>query len=393
MKSEQVNDEAEPVRIQWYHPGFILAFLNFHRRTILGLLLVAGVAYLLVRLNDPSPSDPDQLGDEAYLPAATATDSGSQPAVPLSSGQAEASVAVKPVAPERPPKPKTTDEKLNELLDTASDWSSLQTADAIEFLEKRLMSLREVLQAPDLKPRQRNYCELHFIDSVSLLTQLSGSTDAGIEGIEELMAEVERNFGESENLEVAASAKVAFVASLVTQYVAVSSEENFEAFSSALQERQAAIMASKRSKEQITRVIVEAVKLTGDDARLRKVALEHLSQVVDFQDAAVTDLAINLFFPRFDLENLPGRVRSEAPEADDDVQFLIEQLEKHPDMPLHVYSVLASSIARYQNNGEQGKADKCIEQLRGIAPTITAERIRKEVLKGIGILGSTDPTG
>lgn len=389
MKSEQVNDDPEPVRVQWYHLEFIFAFLNFHRRTILGLLLVAGLAYLLVRLNDPNPTDPNQLSDEDYPPAAAAIDGGSQPAASLDSSQAEASVEAKKVAIEEPPTPKTTDEKLNELLDSASEWSELKAAaDAIAFLEKRLTTLRELLQAQDLKPRQRNYCEHHFIDSVNLLVQFSEKTDAGIKGVDELLDEVERRFGESEDPDVAASAKVTFVSTLVRQYMAVSSDENFEAFNNALQERQAAIFVSNQSKKQLAGVINESVKLLEDDSRLRKAAIEYLSQIMDLRDPVAAELAASLFFPRFDIRNLPDRVRLKAPEADDDVEFLLKQLEKHPDMPLQIYSVLASSISRYQDNGEHGKADKFIERFRAIEPTIKTERIRKEVLKGIGILES-----
>ena len=51
------NDDPNHMPEGNFNPMLILAFLNFHRRFIIGAMLLAGVAYLLIRLNDSSPAD------------------------------------------------------------------------------------------------------------------------------------------------------------------------------------------------------------------------------------------------------------------------------------------------------------------------------------------------
>ena len=388
MNSDPVNEDADQGPAKRYLLEFVLGFLNFHRRTFLGLALLAGVGFLLFRLNNTTP-----VSEEDYVPTTTAINGDSQSELTPASRPMTESVTAEKVTPVEPPKPKTTDERVNELLETAANWSTLSNGDAIVFLEERLVGLRELLQAEDLKPRQREYCQLHFIDSVSLLSGMARNTGAGnggIEGINELLGEVEQTYTESENPEIAAAANLVLVRYPALQFTESNTEENFEAFENAFQKRHSVILKSDRSAEQLTLLIDESIRFVPDDPRLRKIAVEHMSQVVDLKKPAATSLATKLFFSRVGLENLPDRVRSKELEVDTDVQLLVNQLEKHPDVPLEIYSILASSIARYQDNSEDEKAEKYIKQFKAIVPTIKTERIRDEVLKGIKQLETAD---
>ena len=76
MKSHPPNPEPNQIPEPEFRLGdMILWHLNFYRRSILGVILVAGVAYLLVTLNKPSPSDdefeeyPVAKSDISSLPA------------------------------------------------------------------------------------------------------------------------------------------------------------------------------------------------------------------------------------------------------------------------------------------------------------------------------------
>ena len=53
MTTEPFNDDPDHVPVVKFRPEIILGFIVFHRRFIIGTVLLLGVAYLLVRLNYP----------------------------------------------------------------------------------------------------------------------------------------------------------------------------------------------------------------------------------------------------------------------------------------------------------------------------------------------------
>ena len=381
MKSEPFNDDPDHVPVRKFDSGLVLWYLNFHRRTIFGAILVAGLIYLLVRLND-SGNDSSQLDEDPPMRVAVEPTTQQKTEFLLDSGSAERPSPIEPSAPA------TTDQKIDQLLENASSRSKLSDADAITSLNKRIAILRELLQSDDLTPSQLSYCELDFIDTVGLLIEFSNKTDAGIEGIDDLVKEVQQDYGESEDPKIAAAAKVVFVHQAVSRFMATQSDEDFEAFKTALLERQAAIHKSDPARKYLTKAMSEAVSITGDDGRLREIAIDHFSKVTEQEGLEATNLAIKLFFSDLDLNDLPTRVNSRDPSADAEVQFLFDQLEKRPDMPVPIYSIAASSIGRYQDIGEKGKAEQCLVRLRAIAPKISIDKIRKQVQNGIDSLGA-----
>ena len=381
MKSEPFNDDPDHVPVRKFDSGLVLWYLNFHRRTIFGAILVAGLIYLLVRLND-SGNDSSQLDEDPPMRVAVEPTTQQKTEFLLDSGSAERPSPIEPSAPA------TTDQKIDQLLENASSRSELSDADAITSLNKRIAILRELLQSDDLTPSQLSYCELDFIDTVGLLVEFSNKTDAGIEGIDDLVEEVEQGYGESEDPKLSTAAKVVFVHQAVSRFMATQSDEDFEAFKTALLERQAAIHKSDPARKYLTKAMSEAVSITGDDGRMREIAIDHLSKVADLQGRAATDLAVKLFFSDVDLSDLPTRVNSRNPSADAELLLLFDQLEKRPNMPVPIYSIAASSIARYQDIGEKGKAEQCLVRLRAIAPRISIDKIRNQVQNGIDSLGA-----
>ena len=367
MKSE--NNDIEPE--EGFRFEMILWFLNFHRRYIFGALLLAGVAYFLIHFSQPSPTIED-------YPTGTSA-SRSRPASgafeEASGGFAEenGNASIEPLAP------MSLDEEIDQLLNTADGLDELADSAAIAFLKKRLAKLRELLPQ-DLAQSQRKYCESQFIDCVWKLNIIANKTDAGVEGVDELMTEVEQAYGNSEDSDIAAAANIVFLRHKVSQFLISQSEEDFEVFKEALKERQAVILKSAGPSENLSRMLSEAVVIAGDDSRLREVAIDHMSNVVNLRMPVALELATNLFFSQVDLQTLPKRIMDRDPDADIEFDYVVRQLEKYPNMPIQIYSIAASSVARYQDVGQRDKAERGIQQFREIAPTITNEGIREELL-------------
>ena len=377
MKPQPPNNEPASDQEQSFDPLIIIAFLNFHRRPIFGAILLAGIAYYLVQISNPST-----VTDDGWAEDAVARDSYTQTEIAPTPGLIDESSANNSAPQVEAATPATTDEKINELLDTAEDWKAYENLSAAaDSLEIRIENSNELLQAQDLSPRQRNYCERVVANSTALLSGLANQVD--VEELDAFVNEVERNYSKSKDSEIASLADVAWVRNALSKFLTTGSKQDFEVFKNALQKRQTSILGSTRAHQYLTESITEAVSIAGDNAGLKEIAIKHLALSADQGESMINALTIGLFFPRMDLEVLPAQVADAHPEADVDVQFVIDQIRKQPDMPVPIYSILMSSIARYQDVGRSDKAKQCLRQIKEIVPLIKTERIREQVLNGI----------
>ena len=375
--SSTFNDDPDYVPVKRFNPLLILAFLNFHRRFILGALLLVGVAYFLMRADSSSPADEGsdsvaRVGDSvARSDGIEATTS--YPTEPADQGSSE-------------PVLLTADQQINRLLASANDWRGKSVTGTVTFFQTRCESVEKLMTDHDLKPRQHAYCVQEYIKSLGSLSEQSQKLDAGVEGIDEKIAEVVKTYGESENGDIAALANAALVGHLARQFIEASSSENLEALKVAFLERQDVIAKSELAQRHITRAIRDATAKAGDSPKLREIAAGHLSNVLFLNDVAVVDLAKNLYFPEVDWLSLKSRLQTRSPGADSDVELLLASAKEHPDMPLMIYSNIGSAIKWYQVIDENEKAQQFLSQLEEIGETITSKRIHDEVQKGIQIL-------
>ena len=81
-----------------------------------------------------------------------------------------------------------------------------------------------------------------------------------------------------------------------------------------------------------------------------------------------------------------SKSRSQATNVDEDMQLLLKQLKKHPDMPVLIYTVAVSSIQLSIDNGRHEQGGRYLNQLREIEPLITAKVIRERVNKAIDLI-------
>ena len=370
------DDDPDYVPESNFNPILILAFLNFHRRFIIGVLLLAGVAYLLMHLNDSGPADKvnesvAQVNDS--IPRSGVTESRPYTPEVINQGSSEPDV-------------QTIDEQIDWLLSSANRWKNNKVEDAAVVLMVRHDQIEKLVSDPSLKPRQRAYCVQEYIKAVSLLSEFNQKIDAGIEGIDEKVAKVAQAYEESENDDIAALAKAAFVGHLAWQFTETQNDENLQAFIVAFLEKRDAIAVSDLAKQHITKAIRDIAGEAADNPRVRELAAEHLSRVLFMSDNAVVDLAKNLYFPRVDWKSVVSRLRTRSPGADSDVQILLTSVKEHPNTPLSIYSTIGTAINWYQEIDEDEKAQQFLDQLEEVGATITSKRIHDEVQKGIQIL-------
>ncbi len=368
MTTKPFNDDPDHVPVKPFQPGVILGFINFYRRFIVGTLLLAGVAYLILCLNYSEIAGMFQAVSVTEARVATPE---SQAFEPLKSA-----VLL------------TTDEEINWLLDTNGEWAAKSPAAVAEMLQFRADKLKKLLEGRDLEPAQRTYCVHNYIDVVGLLSRVSGKTTNGVTGIDEMVAEVDELFGQTIDKDIAAKAKAIFVQHALAQFVDARSNNSFKAFSNALRDRQSAIKESELALVYVTNVFSEVVTKAGDDSRLRRILIRYLSNVIDQPELALVDLAKKVFFSEVDLDTLAIRLRDQPLSADSDMRFLLRQLKKHPDIPAPIYSKTVSFIGACIDNDQHEQAQRYLDQLREIARSITVEHIRDQVDKEIALLES-----
>ena len=370
------NDDPNYVPESNFNPMLILGFLNFHRRFIIGVLLLAGVAYLLLRLNDSSPADKvNESVAQVNNPVPRSEVTESKPYTPgvVDQGSSEPDV-------------QTIDEQINWLLTSANKWKNETVEDTAIILMVRHDQIEKLVSDPSLKPRQRAYCVQEYIKVVSLMSEINQKIGVGIEGIDEKVAKVVQAYGESENDDIAALAKAALVGHLAWQFTETQNDENLQAFIVAFLEKRDAIAVSDLAKQHITKAIRDVAAEAADNPRVRELAAEHLSSVLFMSNNAVVDLAKNLYFPGVDWKSMVSRLRARSPGADSDIQILLTSVKEHPNTPLAIYSTIVTAINWYQEIDEDEKAQQFLDQLEEVGTTITSKKIHDEVQKGIQIL-------
>jgi len=338
------DDDFVPVRS--FHPMMILAFLNFHRRYIIGTLLLAFVAYFLVYLNNSNSTD--EFNEE--------------------------------------PVPQTVDQQIDWLLTSTNNWQGQAPESQSIFLTLRHAQIEKLIIDHDLKPSQHTYCVQEYIKVTSAMSEINQKIHTGLEGIDEKIVKVVQAYEGSEDVDIAALANAAFVSHLAWRFTETPNEENFEIFKAAFLERRDVIAKSEFANGHITKAIRDVVAKASNEPRLQEIGTLHLASVLLKSDEAVIDLAKNLYFPEVDWKSLTTRLGTRSPGADADVQILLARLKDHPDTPLTIYSTICSAAKWYQDIDEDEKAQQILDQLEQIGTTITTKRIHDEVQKGIRLL-------
>ncbi len=398
MTNQPLND-PDYVPEKKFNPMLIIGFLNFHRRFIFGALLLAGVAWLLIQLNEQNKQsridaanaeDACQPGEP--LSQTIAFDSSPQPTELLAPDVSQNPVIGRPVASAAPVEvERTVPQVISWLLRSTNNWRQKSPANAVAILQIRIKKIKGMLEDRELKPRQRTYCIQEYIKAVGWLSEQDVELVTGAEGIDEKIADVKQSYEASEDQDISALAKAVAVGHLVRRFTERQNDETFENFRVAYSDRRDAIDSSDNAKVHVTKAICDATAKAGDDSRFRQIASEYLMSVVYMDDINVVDLAKNLYFPEVDWKTLPDRIKNDSPSADADLKILLDRLQDYPDIPMVFYSTIGAAIQWRKDNGDDEKARQALIQLKAIAPKITLERTRQEVLRGIQLLSDDAP--
>jgi len=374
------NDDPDYVPVRDFNPMVIFAFLNFHRRFILGGLLLAVVGYFLMQPNVSSPDSDDDNNNNALVAQE------SEPTSPSGEIELEPSLAesTEPSVSEAPQR--TVNQQINLLLASANKWRNISAAGAVYSLKVRYDRINKLAIRDDIKPRQLAYCVQERIKALGAMSELNQKVSGGVEGLDEMIAEAVQAHEGSEDEEIAALVKSVLVGHLARRFAGNQNEENFAAFKVAFFDKRDAIALSDTAQLHMTYAIRDATVTKGDDPGLRELAGDHLSRVLFWSDDVVVDLAKNLHFPKADWRSLESRIKTGSPGAETDVQILLASVDKHHELPVIVYSTITLAIKWYHDAGEIQKAQRFLGQLEEISQKITSERIRKNVEDGIATL-------
>jgi len=376
---DQFNDDPGDVPVRSFRPMLLLAFLNFHRRFIIGALLLAGVGYFLMQGNGSSSTDADDDGN----------DSVAQVSAPTSRPR-EITAAPSPVAsPELGASelvPQTVDQQINWLLMSANKWQGKPSGNAVFTLTVRHDRIKKLLSRADLRPGQRDYCVKEYLKGLGSMSELNQNVPGGIDAIDDMIAEAAQVHEGSEDDDIAALAKAMLVGHLVRRFAENQDEESFAAFKVAFFEKRDAIANSDGAKRHLVYAIQNTISQVGDAPRLREIADAYLSDIMFWEDTIVLELAKTLYFPKVDWRSLESRIKTGSPGANTDLQILLAATKERPELPPPVYSVIVLGLKWYQDAGEEERAQRFLGQLEEVCETITSDRLLKKVQSEIDVL-------
>jgi hypothetical protein len=364
------ENEAPATR---FRPEIAWGFLVFHRRSILGAILIFSVGYFLWTATSKQNDSDD---------ASASTDRiSSNSAVPKNligyTGVEAASL---------PDAEKSTEDLIEMVLESAKSWRSETPATAATPLKRRLKNL-SILLSRELPATQREFCLVSYIETVGFLSAIDERGGLNLEGVDAAVQEIDELYGNHPNTLIAAKANLACLRAAMDDFL--SQKIGLKQVESEIDERRDKICASPVTVRAFADLLVAINRLAGYSSETKKIGVRNLWHIATIDRLVAQKMALDIFFNDLEVGNLAVRVRQKSSDSDSDVEALFEAIEEFPNFSVNVYSVAASSIRSYQIIGQEEKADLLLDQLRKIAPTITFEDVRSEVERGIGMLEDT----
>lgn len=332
-------------------PEILLGFFLFHRRTIMGAILIAGIGYFLwpsSARNDKSRGQANSVLNEA-----------------VSTGE------------------KSTEELLESVVNPSESWQAKSPPIAASILERQLKDV-ETLLSRELPASQIEYCQRVKIELLDLLYAIKKIGGLELTGIEEALAEIDRQYSGHENAMLAAKVNLACLRITMEKYR--SGEVDADRVAAEIARRREKICRSSVALPEFVSLLVTANRVTFDEGEMKKINAQNLQYVGSINQELAKQMAVNLLRSDMDLPSLAVRVRQKLDGADREVAELFDALLEYSNFPVEAYSVAASAVRAYQIIGDEKRADFFLDRLREIEPKITIEQIREEVKRGVAML-------
>jgi len=343
----------------------------FHRRSIIGFVLVVGVGCLLYWLASKEKKGNDSSSDRA----ATIVKEKYQPDSEISFGNSK----------------ETDRESISEVnksvlidrvMTVEGTWRSKPTAVAAVELSGKLTLLRELFQRK-LSDTESVFCIISYIQTASMLSSLSLRDKLDVEGIDDILDDIGQRYYDHELPEVTAAANSAIVRRQFDRFINSNELGDLQQAEKTLYESLPAMLVSEKSMVELVGVMYAVRLKPALKEETLALAERLIGKLKESHQRFSKALASQVYLGGLDVSGLQKRVSQDTSDSRDDVIKLFEAFEKYPDFGPEVYVVAVTVIRIYQDRGQDEDAKDLLLWLERISEKVANPEQKAGIVEAI----------
>ncbi len=367
------------------------AFVWFHRRIWMGLILLAGVLSWLYFLNRPR-------GDQA------ADHTNSIPRALLPASEIGSASETQPdQSRQRRPRATDPEEEKKELISRIhalrGPGPGLSTTHVVEQLKRRRRMILQLMEM-ELSELETSYALVAYIETISILDSYNAKFKLQLDGIREALEEIDTKYSDHRIPAVAAKANLAVMMIPGYEFADSKDPERFREFQQNYEQRHLAIFQDLNSTERLGDIVLNVHLKGGLPELTRPLTRKLLDDMQQLQhpdsEAIRRRYAENLFFGNVGVNALLLQLTKQDAAADEQVREMFEAIKNEPNFSVQSYALAGSCLRILIQRGDvpREQVDQLMQVLRDSVPEIEDSEVRLRVEKMIEKLeGMEAPTG
>ncbi len=364
--------------------AWIFGFLHFHRRIIIGAVLIGALAYWLLYGKDLVPRfQPKRLASQLVPSDSEPSTDSEQPADELTENTSSGSLDLGTGLNES-----KVEKLIDETVRLDASWPKETHSKASILVARKLKIARQLLELDSLTDLQRKFAEKSLIEAVSILDSLNVQGGLTLPNIrEEMLREVEP-YLDHDDADLQQIARLTMVCYPTYDFLTTPTEENLQLVEQRFNDYFSSLSESEFSQEKLCELVVrlqQVPELSEQTESFARRALEKFRTLdSEFARALSRMLEQRILFGRLDLPTLVERMQRSDTTADRDIESLKRGLKSLPSADLAIYQIALDVVRALIELEQQDRAIELLEFLRAqVIPQIENSEKRQSILKAM----------
>lgn len=396
---------------------FFAGLCWFHRKTFLGIVVLAGVGGWVYFLNAGKEVDDANATKRLANEEIPSVKIGANPKQQIESeSQSPAKPAISMVAQDQNNKGENGDAELKsesekrtgvsdvmkrggkqELIEYSlqlmSKWRQNRPSAATGSLmmSDRLRVAKKLMEM-ELTETERNYAIISYVESVSTLDSLNVQNRLGLEGTRDALVEVERLYCDHENAAIAGKANLALAMIPGYDFLVSNDEAQLQQFLREVEARSDKLFGESRAAAQLVEVCLGILRSSQYRPEVREVVVKIQKQleraIGDEQPELCRNFTERIFFGELDVLALVAQIPNDDTQTRARVKLLFDGLKKAPGVRVEIYLTAAKCIRTYIQLRKYNDASDLLGHLETAARLNPNEADKAKVIEAIAILKS-----
>lgn len=339
---------------------FIFAFLMFHRRTLIGILLLVGLYFFFTDILPRIPR-PDRAARSPAEGSPNPTDSGTE-------NPADTKPVVTPTrTTDQILRSGNVDELFQELI-RLKDLSLQSKTESVSLViaSDILKIARRILELP-VTTEQRRFALGVFNESILFMRISDVSAAVADESIDAEFLNITETFVNDPDPRISCYAAFTLIAATVFEFEKNPTQGNLNRMEASIESNLENLSKMPTQVDRVCDLIISiglprltTVDTTEFVSRFTQQLLNHRNQFI--KDAGHKFQA-NWAFGQLDVANLVHKLGDRTPAADQSADEFFKVLDQHPNVGISTYQVGLNIIKEYIQQGRSDRAKKFIVML------------------------------